>query len=48
MFYRKKGFSNLEIYGNNNADGPFVYTGFKPALIILKNYGNLVDNGNKR
>ena len=22
--------------GNGNADGPFVYTGFKPALVMIK------------
>ena len=32
-----KGFSKYGIYrGNGNADGTFVYTGFKPALVILK------------
>jgi hypothetical protein len=31
------GFSNFGTYnGNGNADGPFVYTGFKPSLIIFK------------
>jgi len=31
------GFSKFGSYtGNGNADGPFVYTGFKPALVILK------------
>jgi hypothetical protein len=25
--------------GNGSADGPFIYTGFKPALIILKRDG---------
>ena len=29
--------------GNNNADGPFVYTGFKPAFLILKNIDDGVD-----
>jgi hypothetical protein len=28
---------NLEKYeGNGNADGPFVYTGFRPALVVNK------------
>jgi hypothetical protein len=31
------GFSKFGSYtGNGNADGPFVYTGFKPAFVILK------------
>jgi hypothetical protein len=31
------GYSNFGNYtGNNSTDGPFVYTGFKPALVILK------------
>ena len=35
-FAEKKGFSKFGSYtGNGNADGTFVYTGFKPA------YGNL-------
>ena len=37
-FTEKKGYSKFGTYnGNNNADGTFVYTGFKPAFIILKN-----------
>ena len=33
-----KGFSKIGSYtGNGNSDGTFVYTGFKPAMIILKN-----------
>ena len=32
-----KGFSRIRQYtGNGDADGPFVYTGFKPAMIITK------------
>ena len=32
-----KGFSKFGSYeGNSNADGPFVYTGFKPKMIIFK------------
>jgi len=32
------GFSKFSSYiGNGNDDGPFVYTGFKPAFIIMKN-----------
>ena len=37
-FAEKKGYSKFGSYtGNGNADGTFVYTGFKPAMIILKN-----------
>ena len=33
----KKDILNLAAYtGNGNADGTFVYTGFKPAFIIIK------------
>ena len=46
-----QGFSKFGIYiGNGNADGPFVYTGFKPAFVIgtnTTNAGNhwfIVDN----
>ena len=35
-----QGFSKFGKYtGNNNADGTFVHTGFKPALIIIKKFG---------
>ena len=39
QLYRKTRFSqNLEhTLGNGNADGPFVYTGFKPAFVLVKN-----------
>lgn len=38
FFTSIKGYSKFGSYnGNNNADGTFVYTGFKPAFIILKN-----------
>ena len=36
-FAEKKGFSKFGSYdGNGNADGTFVYTGFKPAFVICK------------
>ena len=36
-FAEKKGYSKFGSYtGNGNADGPFVYTGFKPAYIMVK------------
>jgi len=36
-FQEKTGFSKFGSYkGNGNADGTFVYTGFKPAFVIIK------------
>ena len=36
-FAEVRGYSKIGYYqGNANADGPFIYTGFKPALIIIK------------
>jgi len=36
-FAEKTGYSKFGSYtGNNNTDGPFIYTGFKPAFIIVK------------
>ena len=40
-FVEKKGYSKFGSYtGNGNADGAFVYTGFKPKLVIVKEYGS--------
>jgi len=37
-FAEKKGFSKFGSYtGNGNADGTFIYTGFKPAFVMVKN-----------
>jgi len=37
VFTEKKGFSKFGSFvGNGNADGPFVYTGFKPAFLLTK------------
>ena len=37
-FAEKQGYSKFGSYtGNGNADGTFVYTGFKPAFILIKN-----------
>jgi len=37
-FAEVEGFSKISSFeGNSNADGPFVYTGFKPAFILTKN-----------
>ena len=36
-FAEKQGYSKFGTYaGNGNADGPFIYTGFKPAFILAK------------
>ena len=36
-FAEKQGYSKFGKYvGNGNANGPFVYTGFKPAFVMLK------------
>ena len=43
-FAEKKGFSKFGSYtGNGNVDGTFVYTGFKPAFVMIK-VTNGVDN----
>jgi len=37
LFAEKQGYSKFGGYtGNGNADGPFVYTGFKPAWLMVK------------
>ena len=37
-FKSKKGYSRFGSYvGNGNADGTFIYTGFKPAWVLVKN-----------
>jgi len=37
LFHSVQGYSKIGSYtGNGNADGPFMYTGFKPALVIIK------------
>ena len=44
------GFSKFGVYeGNNNTDGTFVYTGFKPAWVMIKDIDNtrnwiMIDN----
>ena len=36
-FHSVEGYSKVGVYeGNANADGPFVYTGFQPAFVIIK------------
>ena len=40
-FAEKQGYSKFGSYkGNGNADGTFVYTGFKPAFFICKRYND--------
>ena len=42
-----QGFSKFGTYvGNGNVDGPFVYTGFRPAFIITKDADNGLGNWN--
>ena len=44
VFKEVKGYSKFGVYkGNGNADGPFIYTGFKPAWVLGK---NATSNGN--
>ena len=51
-FSEKQGYSKFSSYtGNGNANGPFVYTGFRPAFIIAKKTSSTSDWGiydNKR
>ena len=51
LFSEKQGFSKFGSYtGNGNADGPFVYTGFKPAWVMDKKSmeDNMDSSDNKR
>jgi len=49
-FAEKQGFSKFGSYtGNGNADGTFIYTGFKPAFVLAKpssiiGYWSITDN----
>ena len=46
-FAEVKGFSKFGKYsGNGNADGTFVYTGFKPAWIMVKKFNSSGDEWN--
>ena len=51
-FAEKKGFSKFGSYtGNGSADGTFVYTGFKPAFVMVKrtdSTGSWLIHDNKR
>ena len=50
LFASKQGFSKFGKYtGNGNTDGPFIYTGFKPAWVMVKRTDtgaswNMMDN----
>jgi hypothetical protein len=47
-FANKKGFSKVGTYrGNSSADGTFVYTGFKPAWVMIKQYSSDTGNANE-
>ena len=52
VFVNKTGYSRFGTYrGNGNADGTFVYTGFKPSFLIMKRTdatGNWLLYDNKR
>ena len=44
-FAEIKGYSKFGDYkGNGNADGPFIYTGFKPAYVMIRNRANGSDD----
>ena len=39
-FAEVEGYSKFSEYaGNGSTDGPFVYCGFRPAMVVIKNYG---------
>jgi len=41
VWHSVDGFSKVGKYiANNNADGPFIYTGFRPAWVMIKNTAN--------
>jgi len=45
LFAAKQGYSKFGSYtGNGNADGPFVFLGFKPAFLIIKKSSNAGNN----
>ncbi len=46
-FAEKQGYSKIGSYtGNSNADGPFIYTGFKPAWVLAKRSDGGAENWN--
>jgi len=44
MFHAVDGYSKFgNFIGNGNADGTFVYTGFRPAWVLIKNTARSAD-----
>lgn len=44
-FVEKTGYSKFGSYtGNGNANGPFIFTGFKPAFVLIRNIENSSDD----
>jgi len=44
LWSEKQGYSKFGSYsGNGNADGAFVYTGFRPAFVMIKENGGTAD-----
>jgi len=44
-FAEKTGYSKFGKYeGNGDSDGPFLYTGFKPAFVMIKRYSGAGNN----
>jgi hypothetical protein len=49
VFHSVQGYSKIGSYtGNGNADGPFIYTGFRPAWIMVKRTSTSGENWNIR
>ena len=45
-FAEKKGYSKFGSFiGNSNVDGPFIYTGFSPAYVMIKNISTAGGSG---
>jgi len=45
-FHSVEGYSKVGSYtGNGNADGPFIYTGFEPAFVMIKGYSSGSSDG---
>ena len=43
-FHSVEGFSKIGSYtGNGSADGPFIYTGFRPAFVMFKRTDSAVN-----
>ena len=45
-FAEKTGYSKISSYtGNNNNNGAFIYTGFKPSFVMIKNTDQTAETG---